>query len=183
MKRGDKVDVVLHAPEIADAETKYHCGIYSWMDGDLRSVFEMPMQVEKVRRAPRIGKVKETTVKHLEEVFTVLQWHQESEAKELSERLGTFTTLGADHVWLAALRFQNCEASHLPLPPRHCRLVACGKEKGVERAAVQLACLWETDAARFAPFVDELGSASCREDYVEGLVDVLGFPTQGWWET
>ena len=85
-----------------------------------------------------------------------------------------FKSLGADHVWLAALRFQNCVASDLPLSPRHCRLVACGKEKGVERAAVQLACLWEADAARFDPFVvDDLGSKPRRKDYLEWLVDVV----------
>ena len=43
----------------------------------------------------------------------------------------------------------------------------------MERAAVQLACLWEADAARFDPFVDDAESASRREDYLEWCEDVL----------
>ena len=43
MKRGDKVEVVLNAPQIADAETTYPGGIYSWTGRDFQIGFKMPM--------------------------------------------------------------------------------------------------------------------------------------------
>jgi hypothetical protein len=154
IRRGDKCPVPFKIPpeDLTNYET---VGIYKRKDRnpvEFQLAYAVPLQVDIFDKL-RWQQQKLHAVKHLFEVYQVLQWRQKPQA----EMFQPHAELRPDLVFLAKLRYQDFheqltpEQQSWPMSPLMITFVQHGLRRGVGREALILACLLETEAVTFIP--------------------------------
>jgi hypothetical protein len=152
IRRGDTCPLPLILP-VENLELYKTLGVYKTDALDLkdfRLAFEVPLRVD-IFEKPAWSRRKLPVVKHLEEVWEVMQWRKTRQARMFEPH----SPLRPDLAFLAKLRYTDLveqlspDLKAWPMSPLLTSFVQQADLQNVGREALILACLLETEAATF----------------------------------
>ena len=172
IKRGDKPPLRLELPQenLAGYEV---VGIYKSKNDtseEFQLAYVVPMRVDMFQK-PHWQCQQAQGIKHLSEVYRVILWRQEKR----SQWFQPYPMLRNDVVFLATQRYQNLhgqvspEQQSWPLSALRITFVLEGRERGVGREALILACMLEAEAVTFIPRIVAKTWASCSGKYADNI--------------